>query len=180
MFESKIYYQNWYSDLRVETLRDEIAWVQRTETRLEYFMADTKLSYSYGSGNGIREYFSEPYHPAVKAIQEKLNTDFKRDYNVCFLNRYDDQKMHLGWHSDDSTNIDMNHPIAVISVGAEREIWTRPSGRAGVVPPEDRYLLRSNSLFIMPAGYQATHQHRIPKCDRQCGTRISLTFRRYV
>lgn len=175
-----IYYQDNYSKLSIETLRDEIAWWKRTDTRLEYFMADNKLSYSYGSGNGIREYWSESYHPLVKEVQNKLNDEFGAAYNVCFLNRYDDQKMHLGWHADDSPNVDADHPIAVISVGAEREIWTRPNGATGVVPPEDRYLLKSNSLFIMPAGYQRTNQHRIPKCDRACGCRISLTFRRYI
>lgn len=31
----------------------------------------------------------------------------------------------------------------------------------------------------LPAGYQATHLHRIPKHDRPCGWRISLTFRSF-
>lgn len=175
-----ITYKDNYSNLSVEALRDEIAWWKRTDTRLEYFMADEKLSYSYGSGNGVREYFSEPYHPYVKGLQQKLNLEFGTNYNVCFLNRYDDQKMHLGWHADDSPNVDGDHPIAVVSVGAEREIWVRPNGSTGVVPDCDRYLLRSNSLFIMPSGFQRSHQHRIPKCDRACGTRISLTYRRYL
>ncbi len=175
-----IEYISKYSDLDVNNLKEFLPWEQRTETRLECFMSATPRSYTYGKGNGAREYFSGPYHKTVLDLQDKLNTEFGTNYNVCFLNRYDDQQMHLGWHSDDSPNIDMNHPIAVISTGAEREIWVRPSGRGGIVPPEDRYLLQNNSLFIMPAGYQATHQHRIPKCDRKCGTRISLTFRRYV
>jgi alkylated DNA repair dioxygenase AlkB len=174
-----MYLEN-YSNLSENQLRDEIAWWKRTETRMEYFMADSKLSYSYGEGRGVREYFSEPYHPIVKQLQDKLNTEFGAAYNVCFLNRYDNQKNHLGWHADDSAAVDMDHPIAVVSVGAEREIWVRENGAVGVTPMKDRYLLRSNSLFIMPAGYQATHQHRIPKCDRECGMRISLTFRRYV
>ena len=36
-------------------------------------------------------------------------------YNVCFLNRYDDQRNHLGWHADDSPEMDHDHPIAVVS-----------------------------------------------------------------
>ena len=32
----------------------------------------------------------------------------------------------------------------------------------------------------MPAGFQLTHQHRIPKAPGIVGTRVSLTFRRYV
>ncbi len=173
-------YYSLYSDLDVEDLKKYVPWEKRTETRLECFMSETPRSYTYGKGKGEREYFSTNYSEVVLRLQERLNRDFGVAYNVCFLNRYDDQQMHLGWHADDSPNIDMNHPIAVISTGAEREIWVRPSGRSGIVPPEDRFLLQNNSLFIMPAGYQATHQHRIPKCDRKCGTRISLTFRRYL
>lgn len=177
---NELYYRNNYSNLSLDQLRNEVPWWKRTDTRLEYFMADNKLSYSYGSGNGIREYFSEPYHKVVKELQNQLNEEFGTNYNVCFLNRYDDQKMHLGWHADDSPKVDMNHPIAVISVGAEREIWVRLNGFAGVIPKENRYLLKNNSLFVMPSGFQGTHQHRIPKCDRACGCRISLTFRKYL
>lgn len=38
---------------------------------------------------------------------------------------------------------------------------------------------RGVSCFIMPAGFQDNHVHRIPKHNRPCGARISLTFRKY-
>lgn len=101
-----------------------------------------------------------------------------RQYNVCVLNRYDNARQALGWHSDDSPEQDQSHPIAVMSFGQAREIWTRPIGASGVVLLEDRYLLEPGSLFIMPGGYQQTHQHRIPKVGAECGLRISLTFRK--
>jgi len=34
-------------------------------------------------------------------------------------------------------------------------------------------------LFIMPPGYQDNFYHKIPKHDRPCGWRISLTFRSF-
>ncbi len=174
-----IEYFDKYSDLNVENLKNNIDWWKRIETRLEYFMSDITRMYTYGKGAGARDYFSQDYTFPIKELQDKLNKDFDCNYNVCFLNRYDNQQMHLGWHSDDSPNIDNDHPIAVISVGTEREIWVRKIGDTGLVPKENKYLLKNNSLFIMPAGFQSNNQHRIPKCDRVCGTRISLTFRRY-
>jgi alkylated DNA repair dioxygenase AlkB len=47
-------------------------------------------------------------------------------------------------------------------------------------PPEspEKLLLPHGSLCIMPPGFQQTHQHRIPKADRDVGVRISLTFRK--
>jgi alkylated DNA repair dioxygenase AlkB len=53
-------------------------------------------------------------------------------------------------------------------------------GIKGDIPDEDKFLLENGSLFIMPAGYQKDHVHKIPKHDRVCGGRISLTFRKYV
>ena len=85
----------------------------------------------------------------------------------------------LGWHSDDSHSIDHNEGIAVVSFGAEREIWWKMKGEKGVVPDSNRRVLKNGLLFYMPPGFQDTHLHRIPKHDRDCGPRVSLTFRKY-
>jgi alkylated DNA repair dioxygenase AlkB len=108
----------------------------------------------------------------------------QNEYNVCFLNRYDHQKHQLNWHSDSSPEMDTTHPIAVVSFGVEREIWFRAKGAdgevlPGVTPPEERQKLGHGSLFVMPPFYQDTHMHRIPRCDHECGIRISLTFRKW-
>lgn len=156
-------------------------WLSVTEARQEYFMAEQLRSYKYGKGVGEREYHSSPYTFQVDELQTWLN-DFEgpNQYNVCFLNRYDSQKHQLGWHADDSPSMDGGHPIAVVSLGAEREIWWKQKDESGLVPKEQRQLLKHGSVFIMPSGFQTDHLHRIPKCDRACGTRISLTFRRYI
>jgi hypothetical protein len=75
--------------------------------------------------------------------------------------------------------MDPEHPIAVVSFGAERYIWCKDKNYRGEIPGEDRYLLGSGSLFVMPKGFQDVNLHRIPKHDRPCGGRISLTFRKF-
>lgn len=154
-------------------------WLEATEARKEYFMSDTPRSYTYGREPGQRTYHSSPYTPEIEEIRSMLNVAGS-SFNVCFLNRYDNQKNQLGWHADDSPEMDHHHPIAVISFGAEREIWVKPKEFKGEIPPEWRFKLPNGSLFIMPAGFQAGHLHKIPRCDHKCGVRISLTFRRYV
>lgn len=156
-----------------------LEWLDVTEARREYFMSGVSRKYTYGKGVGERTYDSKDYSPTVLGIQNKLNAEFGTDYNVCFLNRYDSQKQHLGWHADDSPEMDKSHPIAVLSFGAEREIWWKLQEATGVIPPENRQVLHHGSLFVMPAGFQEKYYHRIPKSDRTCGTRISLTFRKY-
>lgn len=154
-------------------------WLSVTEARLEYFMSDIPRSCIYGKPPHDREYHSSPYSEPVTAIQNKLNQELGANFNVCFLNRYNTQKHQLGWHADDSPTMDRDHPIAVISFGAQREIWWKLQEDKGIVPPDQRQLLGHGSLFIMPAGFQDTHFHRIPKADREVGVRVSLTFRRY-
>lgn len=168
-------------------LMNEVAWESVKEARKEYFMAadadgfaQIGMVYNYGTPPHDHSYVSRPWHPAVSGLMFRLNTDFDTNYNVCFLNRYDDEKNQLGWHSDDSPGMLHEHPIAVVSFGEPREIWVREKGAKGEVPKENRYELTNGSLFIMPPGFQQTHQHRIPKGSRKMGPRISLTFRRYV
>jgi len=157
-----------------------LEWLSVTEARMEYFMSDVPRSYVYGKPPHDREYHSREYSDVVCDIQYLLNESFGTRYNVCFLNRYDTQKNQLGWHADDSPTMDREHPIAVVSFGAEREIWWKRQDDKGVVPPSQRQRLGNGSLFVMPAGFQDFYFHRIPRADRSVGMRISLTFRRYL
>jgi hypothetical protein len=161
-------------------LMNDLIWLEATPARKEYFMSnDGGIEYTYGSGVTARTYTSSFYSDKIKIIRNKLDSDYNCNYNVCFLNRYDNAKNWLGWHSDDSPEMNPNHDIAVVSFGAPREIWWKDKEYKGVVPLENRQLLASGSLFVMPAGFQSTHYHKIPKSDKECGTRISLTFRNY-
>lgn len=120
-----VYISNFISENK-DTIFSELAklpWLEVTPARKEFFMADNKLSYTYGSGNSARTYESSDYSECVKWIRDKLDLEFKSNYNVCFLNRYDQQKNALNWHSDDSPEMNPEHDICVVSFGAEREIW---------------------------------------------------------
>ena len=159
-------------------LRANVDWVNRDAPRDECFMAPNSLEYTYGESIK-RTYTAVPLDGVVKFIMDKLNSEFDTDY-ICFLNYYKSEKEHLGWHADDSPEMDTNHPIAVISFSAERDIWVKKMGAKGVTPADDRYPLSNGSLFVMPAHFQESNLHKIPKGDRKCDGRISLTFRRYT
>jgi alkylated DNA repair dioxygenase AlkB len=156
-----------------------LKWLEVTTARKEYFMSNQPLSYTYGSGQAARTYTSEVFSEPMQTIMDKLNEDYHCNYNICFLNRYDNSKNQLGWHADNSPEMNTNHDICVISFGSEREIWWKKQDYKGEIPKENRQLLHNGSLFIMPAHFQETNFHKIPKCDKECGIRISLTFRNY-
>ena len=158
----------------------QLEWIEATPARKEYFMSEGGgIPYTYGFGEHARTYHSKPFTGPVEFIMTKLNHDFNCQYNVCFLNRYDNAKQALGYHADDSPGMNLEHPIAVISFGSPRSIYWKKKDFKGDLPPENKQVLIYNSLFTMPAGFQKDHFHKIAKSDQECGTRISLTFRNY-
>ena len=174
------------ADVFLAHLLNDLKWLEVTPARKEFFMSDRPRSYAYKTYEGMREYHSSPYTAQVEGMRLAMNATpvilggEAHRFNVCFLNRYDDQHNQLGWHADDSPEMDHDHPITVLSLGAEREIWWKPKDHKGEIPPQWRRKLEHGSFFTMPAGFQRTHLHRIPKCDRACGVRVSLTFRHYI
>lgn len=78
--------------------------------------------------------------------------------------------------------MDDDRPIAIVSLGVEREIWFRSILGTNSKPSYgeiEKVILQHGSLCLMSPGMQDTHQHRIPKASFQCGERISLTYRGY-
>lgn len=161
----------------------DIEWDERTPARREAFYSSVGHDYTYGSGEFARTYTPRSMyddmdlvHLSGKAYLAFTDTSF-HPFELCFLNRYENEKQQLGWHADDDTAIDHSRPIAVISLGAEREIYIKPIG--GKDSEKEKIRLAHGSLLLMLPGMQQTHVHRIPKNDRPCGPRISLTYRGY-
>lgn len=158
-------------------LLNELDWEKRGETpRKEYYSNELNIPYVYGVGRGIREYLPKIWHEEVIKIKEKIEELTNTKFEVCFLNLYENQKDHLGWHADDSPEMDDDRPIAIVSLGVEREIWFCPQNDKSLI---NKVTLENGSLCVMAPGMQDTHYHRIPKANFECGKRISLTFRGY-
>ncbi len=159
-------------------LRDELEWERRPDApRSEYYCNDFPFPYTYGRGAGRRTYEVRPWHRLIREIQSKLQDRFGYSLEVCFLNMYRDHRDQLGWHADDSPEMDDARAIVTVSLGSEREIWFRPKDEKR--EPE-KVVLRHGSACIMSPGMQDSWLHRIPKASFECGVRISLTFRGYV
>jgi alkylated DNA repair dioxygenase AlkB len=158
-----------------EHLWETLPWERRFDApRRECWMSTLNLPYSYGRGVGRRTYDPLPWHQTVVEIQAQLNADLGVFFEGCFVNGYEGAKDQLGWHADDSPEIDPTKPIAVVSFGYPREIWFSLIDGTEI----EKQMLEDRSLLVMAAGMQQTHQHRIPKSSRSdCGRRISLTYR---
>lgn len=177
-------------DIAFKILDRELDWKRIGNTpRDEYFATDINKPYTYGAGAGVRTYEPQPWHPLLRQLQQEAEFWTRlcgqpSKMDVVFLNRYKDGKDQLGWHADDSPEMDDKRPIVIITFGAEREIWfrERPSDDPMDLTerPVTKLSLPNGSICIMPPGMQDTHQHRIPRSSLNvCGPRISLTFRGY-
>ncbi len=164
-------------------LSTKLNWEKRDAPRQEYYCNDVPAPYIYGTGAGERTYLPQPFTPDIRVLRLLAEMLANAKLEVCFINRYLNQKDQLGWHSDNSPEMDDARPIVIISLGVEREIWFRDmpvNGVASAVDVVEKLKLGHGSVCIMAAGMQDTHQHRIPKASFECGERISLTFRGYV
>lgn len=205
-----IYTPNWLreeaADAAFIQLWDELAWVRHDKVpRREYYVHAADKPYSYGIAEYARTYESQPMHPVLLQIWMKAEAQYGHAFETCFLNGYEDGKDFLGWHSDNSPEMDDARPILIVTLGAEREIWFRRNSSeidaqiekfksqhpdfgpeayesfAANLSEVDKLKLGHGSLCEMKPGMQDTHQHRIPKAGfENCGPRISLTFRGYV
>lgn len=159
-------------------LWNELAWERRGLTpRCEYYCNEIGVPYVYGRGTGKREYRPKPWHPGILSIKSAVQAALGTHFEVAFLNGYENSRDYLGAHADDSPEMDDARPIAIVTLGAEREIWFMPNEDLKSV---HKVKLENGSLCVMPAGMQDTHKHRIPKASFECGPRISLTFRGYA
>lgn len=173
------YHANYVSepDAKRVILSKELSWERRGDTpRSEYYVNRFNVPYTYGKGVGQRTYFPSPSHPIIDELFEKLK-DTGYSYDVCFLNRYHNQKDSLYWHADNEGIMDGSRPIITVSLGVEREIWFRPKHEPNNVTKQ---LLQNGSMCLMKPGMQSEWEHRVPKASFICGERISLTFRGYV
>jgi alkylated DNA repair dioxygenase AlkB len=113
--------------------------------------------------------------PEIVAIRDKIGARYGGEYNSVLLNHYANDRDSVSWHSDDEPEMDSDHPIASLSLGAPRDFLIRPTANKKAV---EQFLLTSGSLLIMPAAFQQKYQHCVPKSQTPCGSRVNLTFRR--
>lgn len=163
-------------DEAFDVLWGELPWERRPDApRRECWMNDYMRPYTYGRGAGERTYRAVAWHPLPRTIRDSLAAHCGH-LDACFINGYEGPRDHLGWHADDSPEIDDGRHIAVVSLGSARRIQFREKGSGAI---ED-LILQPGSLLLMHPGMQDTHEHRIPKHGANCGARISLTYRGLV
>ena len=159
-------------------LMDEIEW-KHDEARIfgKHFITSRKIAwyaekefpYTYSGSTRVALPFTETLVSLKKHIETLCNCTF----NACLLNLYHNGNEGMAWHSDDESALVKGHPIASLSLGAERRFLFRHKLNGTTIPIQ----LEHGSLLIMETETQDYWLHRLPKALRIKEPRINLTFR---
>jgi alkylated DNA repair dioxygenase AlkB len=87
---------------------------------------------------------------------------------------YRDGRDSVAWHGDDTGRSRTEDTVvAIVSLGAPRQLALRPRGRA----IQHRFALGHGDLVVMGGSCQRTWEHAVLKTSRPVGPRISVQFR---
>jgi alkylated DNA repair dioxygenase AlkB len=111
-----------------------------------------------------------PIAEAARLVSGHLSVRF----NSVGLNRYRDGRDSVAAHNDHLDEIRAGFPIALLSLGAIRQMVIRAKAQPRTTIHVD---LEAGSLLVMDYATQVHYTHAIPKTTDTVGERISLAFR---
>ncbi|MDT0396129.1 MULTISPECIES: alpha-ketoglutarate-dependent dioxygenase AlkB [Streptomyces] len=117
-------------------------------------------------------------HPVLTEAREALSLHYADELGEPFttagLCYYRDGRDSVAWHGDRiGRGAREDTMVAILSVGAPRDLLLRPLGGGGTV----RRPLGHGDLIVMGGSCQRTWEHAVPKSGRAAGPRISVQFR---
>nr|WP_238382871.1 alpha-ketoglutarate-dependent dioxygenase AlkB [Lysobacter segetis] len=153
----------WFNELR----RDA-AWRSLQRPMYERVVDVPRLIASYALG-------SADVPAAVLEARDAIRAVVDAPFDSVGLNLYRDGRDSVAPHNDTLHALAPRQPIALLSLGDERDIVITP--KPGVPGRRIRLPLAAGSLLVMSHASQLTHDHGIPKTRLPVGPRISLAFR---
>jgi len=112
--------------------------------------------------------------PLLQQAVERIEAFLATRFNSVSAQYYRDGSDSVAWHNDHTEELIDRPTIALLSLGATREIQVRTKAR-----PRTAYRcdLEPGSLFVMSGRSQDFYEHHIPKVRRPTTPRISIALR---
>ena len=132
------------------------------------FVAPIGVRYRY-SGH---EHRGSGLPPWLEALRARLAEELGVPFTSILATRYRSGADRVGWHADDERALGADPVVAVLSLGARRDLCFRPRGAR----QRWRVPLANGDLLIMGAGVQRRLEHALP-ARAGAGPRLSLSFR---
>jgi alkylated DNA repair dioxygenase AlkB len=149
-----------------ETFERELPWVQETMWMYDHTVTVPRL---------IARFLPGDEKPAeLSRVQERVEAYLGVRFTACSVQLYRGGNDSVAWHSDHTEDLIDLPVIAVLSLGATREMQIRSKGRPRKAFSCD---LEPGSLFVMSGRAQEFWEHHIPKAKRAVAPRISVALR---
>ncbi|MFG2453801.1 alpha-ketoglutarate-dependent dioxygenase AlkB [Streptomyces sp. NPDC048512] len=152
-------------------LSAEVPWRAERRQMYEQVVDVPRLLSYYRAGDALP-------HPVLDEARDALSAHYAGELGEPFttagLCYYRDGRDSVAWHGDRiGRGAREDTMVAILSVGAPRDLLLRPRGGGGTV----RRPLGHGDLVVMGGSCQRTWEHAIPKSARATGPRISIQFR---
>lgn len=113
----------------------------------------------------------------LERIRERVQSVLGRGFNAISLNYYRDAADSVAWHSDHNEELVEDPVVALVSLGAMRQMQFRTKA----LPRRQlRCDLEPGSILAMRGDVQSLWEHHIPKVRRATSARISVALRTKV
>ncbi|WP_317441595.1 alpha-ketoglutarate-dependent dioxygenase AlkB [Streptomyces collinus] len=160
------------ADALFEQLAAEVPWRAERRKMYDNVVAVPRLLAYYKAGDPLPHTVLDEARAALSAhYADELGEPFTTA-GLCF---YRDGRDSVAWHGDRiGRGARENTMVAILSVGAPRDLLLRPAGGGGETV---RRPLGHGDLIVMGGSCQRTWEHCVPKTTRAAGPRISVQFR---
>ncbi|WP_381789825.1 alpha-ketoglutarate-dependent dioxygenase AlkB [Streptomyces niveus] len=164
------------ADALHEELASGVPWRAERRRMYEREVAVPRLLAFYGERDGTPDALP---HPVLDEARDALSAHYADELGEPFatagLCYYRDGRDGVAWHGDRTgRGSSEDTMVAILSVGAPRDLVLRPRHRHGSVV---RRPLGHGDLIVMGGSCQRTWEHAVPKTARAVGARISVQFR---
>lgn len=115
--------------------------------------------------------------PELVSVQSRVENLLGERFNALSVQYYRNGADSVAWHNDHREELVDLPTIALVSLGAAREMLVRPKA-----PPRRSTSidLEPGSVLVMTGRSQEFWEHTIPKVKRPIGPRISIALRQRV
>ncbi len=147
-------------------LESSLAWTQETMWMYDHTVTVPRLLARFAPGEPL----PEPLLDLKKSVETRLLATF----NGVSVQYYRDGNDSVAWHSDHTEDLIDCGYVALVSLGAVREMQIRTKARPRRSFSVD---LEPGSLLVMGGRAQEFWEHHIPKVHRAVAPRMSIALR---
>ena len=147
-------------------LVDDLPWERHTVTMYDRIVDEPRLTQ-------FRLHDHLDRFPELAHLGAALSARYERDLCRIGAALYRDGNDSVAWHGDRFDAAMVEPMVAIVSLGARRQLRVRPRGGG----PSIGFVLHPGDLIVLGGTIHRSHEHSVPKTRRATGARVSVMFR---